>query len=73
MCQLYNQPAHFKNISGEPYLETHHIIWLAKGGKDTIANTVALCPNSQRKMHIQNVKKIQTFQAKCSNTQNPSD
>ena len=71
-CQLCNQPAPFKNKSGEPYLETHHIIWLAKGGEDTIANTVALCPNCHRKMHIQNEEKdIQTLQAICSNTQNP--
>ncbi|WP_223111555.1 HNH endonuclease [Billgrantia pellis] len=25
--------------------------WLAKGGEDTIENTVALCPNCHRKMH----------------------
>ncbi|WP_197686516.1 HNH endonuclease [Thermanaeromonas toyohensis] len=36
----------------EPYLETHHIIWLSRGGKDSIDNTVALCPNCHRKMHI---------------------
>lgn len=65
-CQLCNQPAPFKNKSDEPYLETHHIIWLAKGGEDTIANTVALCPNCHRKMHIQNEKNdIQKLQKLC--------
>ncbi|WP_304183364.1 HNH endonuclease [Pseudoalteromonas prydzensis] len=65
-CMLCDQPAPFKNKAGEPYLETHHIIWLAKGGEDTIANTVALCPNCHRKMHIQNDKKdIQRLQMKC--------
>ena len=35
-------------------METHHIEWLSKGGSDTIDNTVALCPNCHRKMHIVN-------------------
>lgn len=35
-----------------PYLETHHIVWLARGGEDTIFNTVALCPNCHKRMHI---------------------
>jgi 5-methylcytosine-specific restriction protein A len=33
-------------------LETHHIKWLSKDGEDCIENTVALCPNCHRKMHI---------------------
>jgi 5-methylcytosine-specific restriction enzyme A len=40
----------------EHYLECHHIVWLAEGGEDTIANTVALCPNCHRKMHVLNRK-----------------
>lgn len=52
ICQLCDLPAPFKDVNGEPYLETHHIIWLSKGGKDIIENTVALCPNCHRKMHI---------------------
>jgi 5-methylcytosine-specific restriction protein A len=56
ICQLCQSPAPFMNRDNEPYLETHHIIWLAKGGEDTIENTVALCPNCHRKMHIQNKK-----------------
>lgn len=56
ICQLCMQPAPFSNGKGEPYLETHHIIWLAKGGDDSIENTVALCPNCHRKMHIVNSK-----------------
>ncbi|MFV5483444.1 HNH endonuclease [Acinetobacter towneri] len=35
-----------------PYLETHHIVWLARGGEDTISNTVALCPNCHKRMHL---------------------
>jgi 5-methylcytosine-specific restriction enzyme A len=51
-CQLCLKPAPFKNAKGEPYLETHHIVWLSKGGHDTAENTVALCPNCHKKMHI---------------------
>lgn len=57
ICQLCLNPAPFKNNVGEPYLETHHIVWLAKGGEDTIENTVALCPNCHRRMHVQNNEK----------------
>lgn len=56
ICQLCDQPAPFRTKDGEPYLETHHIEWLSKGGTDTIENTVALCPNCHRKMHIVNDK-----------------
>jgi len=51
ICQLCNTPAPFVSRKGEPYLETHHIIWLSNGGDDTIENTAALCPNCHRKMH----------------------
>ncbi|MCD8505326.1 MAG: HNH endonuclease [Burkholderiaceae bacterium] len=51
-CQLCLNPAPFHNKAGEPYLETHHLEWLAKGGEDTPANTVALCPNCHRRMHV---------------------
>ncbi|AOM42192.1 HNH endonuclease [Xenorhabdus hominickii] len=52
VCQLCLSPAPFYNAKGVPYLETHHIIWLSKDGDDTIENTVALCPNCHKKMHI---------------------
>ncbi|OXM85810.1 HNH endonuclease [Paenibacillus rigui] len=51
-CQLCEQPAPFKNKKNEPYLETHHVQWLARGGEDSIENTVALCPNCHKKMHV---------------------
>jgi hypothetical protein len=35
-----------------PYLEVHHRIPLAIGGKDTVENSVALCPNCHRKLHF---------------------
>ena len=61
-CQLCEEKAPFKDKNGNPYLETHHIDWLSKDGADTIDNTVALCPNCHRKMHIlnyeQNIRKL---------------
>ena len=51
-CELCEESAPFHNKDGEPYLESHHIEWIAKGGSDTIDNTVALCPNCHRKMHV---------------------
>lgn len=55
-CQLCEQEAPFKDQNGAPYLEVHHIEWLTKGGKDTADNTVALCPNCHRKMHVLGLK-----------------
>lgn len=51
-CQLCGRLAPFNDQQNVPYLESHHIIWLSKGGADTIENTVGLCPNCHRKMHI---------------------
>lgn len=56
ICQLCEKPAPFKDNKGKPYLETHHIIWLSKGGDDSVKNVVALCPNCHKKMHILNIK-----------------
>ncbi len=60
-CQLCRNEAPFANKKGEPYLESHHIVWLSKGGEDSISNTVALCPNCHRKMHILNTKEDVTY------------
>lgn len=37
--------------SGSPYLETHHIIGLAKQGPDTPDNVIALCASHHREAH----------------------
>jgi 5-methylcytosine-specific restriction enzyme A len=52
VCDLCERPAPFQKKNGDPYLESHHIVWLSKGGEDTTSNTVALCPNCHRRMHI---------------------
>jgi len=51
VCDLCQNPAPFSSADG-PYLECHHVEHLARGGPDTIANAVALCPNCHRKMHM---------------------
>ena len=56
ICQLCTEPAPFKDKNGEPFLEAHHVVWLSKGGDDTIENSTALCPNCHRKMHALNLK-----------------
>lgn len=53
-CDLCSSHATFNDLKGLPYLECHHIEWLSKGGKDNLENTVALCPNCHRKMHVVN-------------------
>ena len=53
-CQLCGKTAPFYNKKGQPYLESHHVIWLSEGGEDSVDNVVALCPNCHRKMHILN-------------------
>lgn len=50
-CQLCEKPAPFNRKNGSPYLEVHHIEYLANEGSDTIDNVAALCPNCHRKMH----------------------
>ncbi|WP_338472815.1 HNH endonuclease [Niallia sp. XMNu-256] len=52
VCQLCEKTAPFLNKNREPHLHTHHIKWLSRGGEDSIANTIALCPNCHDKMHV---------------------
>ncbi len=54
ICQLCGMNAPFITSEGKPYLETHHIKWLSEGGADTIENTVAVCPNCHKRLHIFN-------------------
>ena len=51
-CELCGNMAPFCDKNGTPYLEAHHIVWLSRGGDDSVENTVALCANCHRKMHI---------------------
>lgn len=51
-CERCHNQAPFNSRStGEPYLEVHHRIPLAKNGDDTVENAIALCPNCHRASH----------------------
>ena len=51
-CRLCKKKGPFRDtLLDLPFLETHHVRWLSRGGKDSIDNTVALCQNCHRKMH----------------------
>ena len=52
ICDLCGEEAPFKDKNGRPYLETHHVITLAENGPDAIYNTVAICPNCHRMIHV---------------------
>ncbi|WP_340394308.1 HNH endonuclease signature motif containing protein [Paenibacillus sp. FSL E2-0177] len=70
-CQLCELPAPFLDSQGNPFLESHHIIWLSKGGFDTLENSIALCPNCHSKMHIldkeEDVEKLKNRASKLYN------
>lgn len=52
-CELCKKDAPFlRKSDGSPFLEIHHIVTLADGGRDTVANATALCPNCHRKVHF---------------------
>lgn len=66
-CDLCGENAPFLDAQGRPYLECHHIVWLANDGPDTIDNTCALCPNCHRRMHIVSaMSDVKTLLAKAS-------
>ena len=52
VCHTCGNKAPFiRRSDSTPYLEVHHKRPLAQGGKDTIENAIALCPNCHRKAH----------------------
>lgn len=53
VCESCNSQAPFiRRKDNTPYLEVHHKIKLADGGKDTVDNAEALCPNCHREAHF---------------------
>lgn len=50
-CGDCGRPAPFTTPQGRPFLEVHHILPLGRGGPDTLANVIALCPNCHRQRH----------------------
>ena len=64
-CQLCGAIP-FLDKKYHPYLEVHHVVWLADGGPDILENVVALCPNCHRKMHVNpDVNEIEILKKKA--------
>lgn len=59
-CECCNKLAPFQRADKTPYLETHHLIPLAKDGVDEINNVCAICPNCHRELHSGEKKKAIT-------------
>ncbi|MGG5763419.1 MULTISPECIES: HNH endonuclease [Bacillus cereus group] len=55
ICELCEQHAPFQDKKGNPYLEAHHVKWLSEGGEDSIYNTIGVCANCHRKLHVVNL------------------
>jgi 5-methylcytosine-specific restriction protein A len=51
VCEGCGQPAPFKMLNGQLYLEPHHIRRLADEGPDHPSWVAALCPNCHRRVH----------------------
>lgn len=61
VCELCGESAPF-SVDEKPFLESHHIIPLSEGGKDSIDNVAALCPNCHRKVHyLKNTEDIKAI------------
>jgi 5-methylcytosine-specific restriction endonuclease McrA len=61
VCDYCGQMAPFiKDTNGKGFLEVHHVVYLSKGGYDTIDNCAALCPNCHKHAHFG----IKTFDLK---------
>ena len=54
VCEACGCDAPFVRSDGTPYLEVHHVRWLAESGPDTTDNAIALCPNCHRRLHSSN-------------------
>ncbi len=53
ICENCEYPAPFiKAKDGMPYLEIHSVISFQEGGEDSVSNTIAVCPNCHRKLHL---------------------
>lgn len=51
-CERCKSAAPFtRKKDNTPYLETHHIVPLCKGGDDVLENVIAVCPNCHRELH----------------------
>ncbi|EGU33479.1 putative restriction endonuclease [Vibrio sp. N418] len=61
ICQLCITPAPFSTPKGVPYLETHHIHWLSRGGDDTPIIPLRFAQTAIRKCTFLTYKPMWTF------------
>ncbi|MEK4672561.1 MULTISPECIES: HNH endonuclease [Bacillus] len=74
ICELCEQEAPFEDKKGNPYLESHHVEWLSEGGEDTIYNTVGVCANCHRRLHVLNDKNdVMKLKVKLDQYKNEDD
>lgn len=66
ICELCGNKAPFHNKNGEPYLEAHFIHWLSEGGRPTLDNVVALCPNCHKRIHVLHKKEDMQYLQKVA-------
>ena len=52
ICECCNNLAPFQRVDKTSFLETHHLIPLAKDGFDEINNVCAICPNCHKELHF---------------------
>jgi 5-methylcytosine-specific restriction endonuclease McrA len=50
-CERCGQQG-FLTVTGERYLETHHVVGVIERGPDTTDNVIAVCPNCHRQAHF---------------------
>jgi hypothetical protein len=50
-CEFCGEPG-FPRRDGSKYVETHHIIALARDGADRVTNVIGLCPNHHKEAHF---------------------
>ncbi len=63
-CEVCRKRAPFETADHVPFLEVHHLTWLADGGPDTVENAVAACPNCHRELHLGASSKALTEKAR---------
>lgn len=51
ICEACGEPAPFTSLSGQPFLEVHHLHRLGDDGPDVVENAIATCPNCHRRLH----------------------
>lgn len=60
ICEACGEAGPFTTEEGAVYLEVHHVVPLAAGGSDTVANAIAVCPDCHRALHLSADRALRT-------------